>query len=63
MAGGLENLVDFKTDTGDIDFIKRGQLLKFISIINDIDNLGQEHISKIIMNDSLKRLDYIDSGG
>jgi hypothetical protein len=59
MAEGLENLVDFKNNTGNIDEIKKGQLLKFISIINDIDNLGQEHISKIIKNDSLKGLDYI----
>uniref|UniRef100_A0A6C0K8R6 Uncharacterized protein n=1 Tax=viral metagenome TaxID=1070528 RepID=A0A6C0K8R6_9ZZZZ len=60
MAGGLENLVNFKTDTGKIDFIKRRQLLKFISIINDIDNLDQSYIDSLILNDSLKILNYID---
>ena len=60
MADRLENLVDFKDEKGDVVELKRMQLLKFISIINEIDNLGQEHISKIIMNDSLKELDYID---
>jgi hypothetical protein len=60
MAGGLEKLVDFKTNTGVIDEIKKSQLIKFISIIKNIDNLGQEHISKIIMNDRLKGLSYID---
>ena len=62
MASGLENLVDFKDNKMKmgVDELKRIQLLKFISIINEIDNLGQEHISKIIMNDRLKELDYID---
>jgi hypothetical protein len=60
MAGGLENLVNFKTDTGDINEIKRRQLLKFISIINYIDNLDQSYIDSLILNDSLKILSYID---
>ena len=59
MAGGLENLVDFKTDTGIINENKKRRLLKFISIINDIDNLGQEHIVSLILNDGLKGLPYI----
>ena len=59
MAKGLENLVDFKTDTG-VNETKKRHLLKFISIINDIDNLEQEHIDCIISNDSLIALPYIE---
>jgi hypothetical protein len=63
MAGGLENLVIFKTNTvagkENIDEIKKRQLLKFISIINDIDNLGQPHIDSLILNEGLKGLPYI----
>jgi hypothetical protein len=59
MTEGLENLVIFKTDMG-VNETKKIQLLKFISIINDIDNLGQEHIDCIISNDSLKALPYIE---
>ena len=63
MAEGLENLVIFKTKTVagvvNIDENKKRQLLKFISIIKDIDNLEQEHIDSLILNDGLKGLPYI----
>jgi hypothetical protein len=63
MAGGLENLVIFKTNTvagvENIDEKKKIQLLKFISIIKEIDNLEQPHIDSLILNEGLKGLPYI----
>lgn len=59
MASGLEKLLIFKTDKTDND-INKERLLKFISIIKNIDDLIQPHIDKIIKNESLKGITYIE---